>query len=134
MHRDRSVRWVLVPATARNDEDGRFAGAFALFTDITGSKRIEEVTRRHTGQLASVNRETHLYLDILALGGMRSVEDPLMLFFFAYPFVLSFAAAIVFDQVKDALKGARQAAKGQPSVRHSSGSTWCPTSSSPSRR
>lgn len=43
--------------------------------------------------------------DVLALGGMRSVEDPLMLFFFAYPFVLSFAAAIVFDLVKDALPG-----------------------------
>ncbi|MDD3856586.1 MAG: hypothetical protein PHP43_00880 [Methanoculleus sp.] len=43
--------------------------------------------------------------DILALEGMRSVEDPLMLFFFAHPFVLSFAAAIVFDLVKDALPG-----------------------------
>ncbi len=43
--------------------------------------------------------------DISTLGGMRPAEDPLMLFFFAYPFVLSFAAAIVFDLVKDALQG-----------------------------
>ncbi len=28
-----------------------------------------------------------------------------MLFFFAYPFILSFAAAVVFDPVKSALRG-----------------------------
>ena len=43
--------------------------------------------------------------DALALGGMRPAEDPLILFLFAYPFVLSFAAAIVFHLVKDALHG-----------------------------
>lgn len=43
--------------------------------------------------------------DVLALGGMRPAGDPLVLFFFAYPFVLSFAAAILFDLVKDALQG-----------------------------
>ncbi|MCK8518273.1 hypothetical protein [Methanoculleus sp. 7T] len=43
--------------------------------------------------------------DVLALGGMRPADDPLVLFFFAYPFVLSFAAAILFDLVKDALQG-----------------------------
>lgn len=43
--------------------------------------------------------------DVLTLGGMRPADDPLMLFFFAYPFVLSFAAAVVFDLVKDALQG-----------------------------
>ena len=43
--------------------------------------------------------------DALTLGGMRPADDPLMLFFFVYPFVLSFAAAVVFDLVKDALPG-----------------------------
>jgi hypothetical protein len=43
--------------------------------------------------------------DIFTLGGMRPADDPLMLFFFAYPFILSFAAAIVFDLVKGALRG-----------------------------
>jgi hypothetical protein len=43
--------------------------------------------------------------DSFALGGMRAAEDPLMLFFFAYPFVLSFAAAIVFDRVQGSLQG-----------------------------
>jgi hypothetical protein len=35
--------------------------------------------------------------------GMRAMKDPFMLLFFAYPFVLSFATAIVFDRVKGAL-------------------------------
>jgi len=70
-HRDGSVRWALVSATARTD-DGRFAGSFAMYTDITGRKQAEEVLQRHTEdltrlhqQLASANREANLYLDIL---------------------------------------------------------------------
>ncbi|MDN7025776.1 hypothetical protein FGU65_12950 [Methanoculleus sp. FWC-SCC1] len=43
--------------------------------------------------------------DILALGGMRAAEDPLLVFFFAYPFVLSFAAAIIYDLVQGSLQG-----------------------------
>ncbi|MDD1663897.1 MAG: hypothetical protein LUQ32_00935 [Methanomicrobiales archaeon] len=43
--------------------------------------------------------------DIFTIGGMRASDDPVMLLFFAYPFVLSFASAIAFDRVKDALKG-----------------------------
>ncbi len=43
--------------------------------------------------------------EISALGGMRAAEEPLMMFFFAYPFILAFAAAIVFDLVKGALRG-----------------------------
>lgn len=42
--------------------------------------------------------------DIFALGGMRAMNDPIGVLFFAYPFVISFAGAIVFDMVKDALK------------------------------
>jgi hypothetical protein len=41
--------------------------------------------------------------DIFAIGGMRRPTDPVMLLFYAYPFVLSFASAVVFDLVKDAL-------------------------------
>ena len=43
--------------------------------------------------------------DALTLGGMRPAEDPLVLFFFAYPFVLSFAAAMMVDLLQDALHG-----------------------------
>ena len=44
--------------------------------------------------------------DIFAIGGMRARDDPVMLLFFAYPFVLSFTSAIAFDRVKAALEGA----------------------------
>lgn len=43
--------------------------------------------------------------NILELGGMRSVDDPIMSLFFAYPFVFSFAAAIVFALVEGAIEG-----------------------------
>lgn len=41
--------------------------------------------------------------DIFAIGGMRARDDPVMLLFFAYPFVLSFTSAIAFDRVRSAL-------------------------------
>ena len=44
--------------------------------------------------------------NIFTIGGMRQMNDPLMYLFYAYPFVLSFLSAIVFDQVKAALKPA----------------------------
>ena len=43
--------------------------------------------------------------DIATLGGMRAMNDPVMALFFLYPFVLSFVAAILFDVIKDSLKG-----------------------------
>jgi hypothetical protein len=43
--------------------------------------------------------------DVFAIGGMRARDDPVMLLFFAYPFVLSFTSAITFDRVKAALGG-----------------------------
>ncbi|MEN6610878.1 MAG: hypothetical protein ABFC24_08540 [Methanoregulaceae archaeon] len=43
--------------------------------------------------------------DISAFGGMRAMDDPVMLLFFLYPFVVSFAAAVVFDTVRNALQG-----------------------------
>ena len=50
--------------------------------------------------------------DVFAIGGMRAKDDPLMLLFFAYPFVLSFASAVVFDRVKGALGGGRYGGPG----------------------
>jgi len=43
--------------------------------------------------------------DIAMLGGMRAINDPIMGLFFLYPFVVSFVAAILFDIIKDSLKG-----------------------------
>jgi len=45
--------------------------------------------------------------DVFAIGGMRARDDPLMLLFFAYPFILSFTSATAFDRVRAALKGSR---------------------------
>jgi len=43
--------------------------------------------------------------DIFAIGGMRDPNDPVMLLFFAYPFVLAFTSSLVFDTVEKALDG-----------------------------
>jgi hypothetical protein len=45
-----------------------------------------------------------LPFDIFALGGMREANDPLMAFYFAYPWVLGFAMSIAFAKFKDAFK------------------------------
>ncbi len=43
--------------------------------------------------------------DITTFGGMRATNDPVILLFFLYPFVVAFAQAVVFDLTKDCLKG-----------------------------
>jgi hypothetical protein len=45
--------------------------------------------------------------DISQYGGMREMNDPVMNLFYFYPFVIAFAAAIVFDTIRDCLKGDR---------------------------
>ena len=43
--------------------------------------------------------------DISMYGGMTATDDPVMILFFFYPFIVAFAAAILFDVVKDCLMG-----------------------------
>ena len=43
--------------------------------------------------------------NIFARGGMRTPDDPLMVLFLAYPFVLAFTSSLVFDTVEKALDG-----------------------------
>jgi len=43
--------------------------------------------------------------DVLALGGMRAKEDPVMLLFLLHPWVIGFALAVVYQQVAGALTG-----------------------------
>jgi hypothetical protein len=43
--------------------------------------------------------------DIAKFGGMRPMDDPVMMLFFIYPFVVAFAAAYVFDIVYPVLPG-----------------------------
>ncbi len=45
--------------------------------------------------------------DIMSLAGMRAPDDPVMVLFFVYPFVFSFAAAILFDIVHASLPSER---------------------------
>lgn|GEM_PF-5110134 len=41
-HKDGSSRYMIVSATASEDCEGRFAGSFAMFTDITARKNTEQ--------------------------------------------------------------------------------------------
>jgi len=43
--------------------------------------------------------------DISEFGGMRPMDDPVMLLFFAYPFVVAFAAAYLYDILHPLLQG-----------------------------
>lgn len=43
--------------------------------------------------------------NVLELGGMRAVTDPIMILFFAYPFVLGFALTYAYSRITESLKG-----------------------------
>ena len=43
--------------------------------------------------------------NVFELGGMRSMEDPLMMLFFASPFVIGLAVAVLYDFTKQAFSG-----------------------------
>lgn len=43
--------------------------------------------------------------DVLSLGGMRSVNDPIMALFFAHPFVLGFGLTIAYELLMCDAKG-----------------------------
>ena len=42
---------------------------------------------------------------IMDIGGMRSMDDPVMALYFLYPFVFALTSAVVFDFVRDSIKG-----------------------------
>jgi hypothetical protein len=56
--------------------------------------------------MVTINMMMNLIIpvDLSSYGGMRAMDDPIMLLFFFYPFIVAFAAAIVFDTVEP-LKG-----------------------------
>jgi len=43
--------------------------------------------------------------DVTRFPGMRGMSDPVLPFFFVYPFVVAYAQAIVFDAVRESLHG-----------------------------
>lgn len=66
------------------------AGGFLLF-----------VTMILSGTVANV----FLPYNIFDIPGMRSADDPVSILFFLYPFVIAFAASILFNFLDPALKG-----------------------------
>jgi len=43
--------------------------------------------------------------DVLALGGMRAIGDPIMLLYFLHPFVLAFALSYIYPMLEKNFKG-----------------------------
>lgn len=57
------------------------------------------------GMLVDAIIQFVLPYNVLELGGMRSIEDPIMILFFAHGWVLAFAMAIMYQYVKPAFSG-----------------------------
>ena len=53
-HRDGQAVWTLVSATPIFDDEHRFQGSFAMFTDITGRKGMEETLKRLNRELRAI--------------------------------------------------------------------------------
>lgn len=54
--RDGAELWTRASAKSLIDEEGHFAGSFAMFTDITERKHAEERNHQHLRELEAVNR------------------------------------------------------------------------------
>ena len=64
--KDGSCCWTIVSATSLKDEAGQFAGSFAMFTDITERKQVEEELRGKTALLEAqveISRDGILVVD-----------------------------------------------------------------------
>jgi len=70
---DGSVVWCLVSARALKDEQGRFAGSFGMFTDITDRKRAEEALRAEQNNLKAVFEAAPIGMALFD-GGCRIVS------------------------------------------------------------
>ena len=67
VHRDGHEVWGLVSASPLTDERGRFAGSFALITDITERRQTEDRLARYARQQEEIARLGRLALEGLAL-------------------------------------------------------------------
>ncbi len=56
--KDGSIVWTIVSATALQDEQGRFTGSFAMFTDITERKDVEEELRKSEEKFQAIANYT----------------------------------------------------------------------------
>ncbi len=67
LHKDASVLWLLVSANPLKDENGEFAGSFAMFTDITDRKKAEDELRNKKIELEEILRalpDALIYADV----------------------------------------------------------------------
>jgi len=71
-HKDGSVRWMLVSATPLRNAAGGFGGAFAMFTDITGRKRMEELVQAQHRKFEMLSEQSPLGIMMLTLAGKLS--------------------------------------------------------------
>jgi PAS domain S-box-containing protein len=53
--KDGGALWIIVSATAFKDSDGQFAGSFAMFTDITDRKKVEDALRERESLVRSIS-------------------------------------------------------------------------------
>ncbi|MCX6773657.1 MAG: hypothetical protein NTY68_01510, partial [Candidatus Micrarchaeota archaeon] len=55
--------------------------------------------------LSSMISQAIFKYDVLKLGGMRPVSDPIAILFFVYPWVLGFAMVLAYSVFRDCFKG-----------------------------
>jgi PAS domain S-box-containing protein len=90
VRKDGKLIWVLVNATPLYDDQGGFSGAFAMGTDITERKQVEEDIHRRTEELTALNtlgRDINTRLSLshtvtAALNGLLTTLHPDLAFLF----------------------------------------------------
>jgi len=67
MHKEGKTVWTLISSTPRRDEQGHFKGSFAVVTDITGQKNVEQALKKSEAKLLeaqNIARMGHWELDL----------------------------------------------------------------------
>lgn len=76
-HRDGHAVWTIASATPLKDDEGRYAGSFAMFTNITGRKEAEAQLRERNAYLQSVFRSSPVGIGVVFDRVLREVNTRL---------------------------------------------------------